>query len=195
MITNRIRDLRKRARLTLQQIATAVGSTTTTIQRLEKGEVELVHPLLEPIARELGVAWPELIGVNTSPETAGLAESAQALDPAAGGPLDRSQIGPHDAAFSVRDDSLSALGIAAGDIIVCDVSARAVRDVATGDIVVAQVYGPGLAEAVTIVRQFVAPALLVTNRRRGRQDVLNLEEADAAIKGVARSRWGAIGRR
>jgi transcriptional regulator with XRE-family HTH domain len=195
MISNRIRALRKAAGKTLQQVAADIGSTTTTVQRLEKGEVELVHPLLESLARALGVGWLDLLGVGPTQPIAALAESAAPYVAGPGDPLAVDRLGMYESPFVARDNSLSRLGIDAGDVIVFDVSAKAVRQVATGDVVVAQVYGPGLANAVTVMREYVAPSLLITNRRAGRQDIIDLDEVDAAIKGIATKRWGPIGRR
>lgn len=195
MIHNRIRELRKAVKKTLQTVANDVGSTTTTIQRMERGDVELVHPLLESVAAALGVGWLDLLGVASQSALTGLAESGAPFAAKPDDALAPDRLGAHESPFEMRDDSLSKIGIASGDVLIFDVSAKAVRDVATGDVVVAQVYGPGIANAVTVIREYVAPSLLITNRRRGRQDVLDLDEIDAAIKGVATKRWGTIGRR
>jgi transcriptional regulator with XRE-family HTH domain len=192
MIINRIRELRQSAKLTLKQVADAVGSTTTTIQRMEKGEVDLVHPLLAPVATALGVGWLDCLGATLPVAESQLAESAAPFTPPAGHMLQSAPVRSTEALFEARDDSLSALGILPGDVVLFDLSAKAVKDLATGDIVIAQAYGPTLTSAVTVMRQFVAPALLITNRRHGPQSVIDIDASDVAVKGVARQRWGAV---
>lgn len=199
MIVNRIRELRKAQKgLTLEKLAAQVNSTTTTIQRLEKGEVDLVHELLEPIARVFGVDWLDLVTPPRAPamprELAGLAESAAPFKPPPQHTLKSARLADHEALFEVKSNDLEKLGLYRGDVLIFDVSAKAVRQVATGDVVVAQVYGPGLTDAVTVLRQFVAPSLLVTNRKGAKtaMDVLDMDELDAAIKGVGHRRFGAI---
>ncbi len=53
MINNRIRELRESSDKTLQQIADEVGSTTTTIQRMETGEVNYFTASLNPSLGQL----------------------------------------------------------------------------------------------------------------------------------------------
>lgn len=199
MIINRIREVRQSRKLTLAQLAQQVGTTATTIQRMERGEVLLVHELLLPVAEALGVSWIELLTRSPAqPDTvapAGLAESAAAFAPPADHALARTRLADTEALFQVRGEDLSAIGIHAGDVLIVDVGRDAVRDVHTGDVVVAQIYGPGLTDAVTVIRQFVAPALLVANSIAATMPgPIRMTHADAAIKGVARRRFGALPR-
>lgn len=52
--TNRIRDIRKAARLTLTQVATALNTTATQIARLETGDRELTLHWMQRLAPILG---------------------------------------------------------------------------------------------------------------------------------------------
>ena len=55
-IAERIRLARKDAGMTLQEIATAIGVTKSTVQRYEQGRIENVkQPVLEAMARALDV--------------------------------------------------------------------------------------------------------------------------------------------
>jgi transcriptional regulator with XRE-family HTH domain len=158
MIVNRIKELRTARKITLQQMADAVGSSVATVQRVEKGGVDLVHELVEPIAAVLGVPWYELlcepVGTANAP---GLSESAAPFAPDHGHALARMPLGATEAMFIAQSDTLDAIGIKAGDVIICDVGRDAVRNVATGDVVVAQLYGSDLTTATTVLMQFVAP--------------------------------------
>lgn len=61
-------------------------------------------------------------------------------------------------------------------------SARAVAACGTGDVVIAQLYD-GMS-AMTLLRQFVAPSLLITNSYAPNLPTINTRTDDAAIKGV-----------
>ena len=62
-IAERIRLARKDAGMTLQEIATAIGVTKSTVQRYEQGRIENVkQPVLEAMARALDVNPEWLMG-------------------------------------------------------------------------------------------------------------------------------------
>ena len=87
--------------------------------------------------------------------------------------------------YTVTTDVLSELGIHAGDIVLVDLSAAAVKALQPLKPVIAQVYAPdGAMRAETIVRQFVPPNLLITNSRTANAAPINMADEDAHIKGV-----------
>lgn len=62
-IAQRIRQARSDAGMTLQQIATAIGVTKSTVQRYEQGRIENVkQPVIEAMARVLEVNPDWLLG-------------------------------------------------------------------------------------------------------------------------------------
>lgn len=165
------------------QLAAAVGTTQPQIDRLEKGLRKLTVEWMQKLARALDVAPEDLIATAVM---AGLSEDAAPYtsgDPAVS-PTALAMRGL--AHFVVKTNVVELAGIPAGTVVLLDMSPAAVEAVKTGDVVVAQVYDPdALDRATTVVRQFVAPALLVTNRR-GANSAFSLDDAafDAAIKGV-----------
>ena len=199
---NRIKELRDARGWSLRFLADEVNSTTSTIRRLENGEVELVHPLVPRIADKLGVPWPDIAGIpyetsgakppspalNTAP---GFAESAVPFTPPPAHELSRLTLGPTEALFQARTDDLDNLNIYSGDVLIVDIGAVAVAAAADLDIVVAQIYdATELTKAVTIIRQFIEPSLLITNSSGPNAVPLNMRKADAHIKGVVRARHG-----
>lgn len=58
---NRIHELRKERRVTLDQIATALGTASSVISRLERGDRDLSHDWLIRIAGVLGVRPADLL--------------------------------------------------------------------------------------------------------------------------------------
>jgi len=212
MIVNRLGEFRARAGLSYQALAEKIGSTVSTLRRLEEGETALVHELVEPLARLYGVAWTELLlpadaarprpapapsstGLAGPATFAGLAESGQPFVPPAGHPLAGAPLGDTEAYWRVKGNGLDAIGLVDGDVVVLDIGAAAVANVATGDVVAAQVYGPGITDAVSVMRQFIAPDLLIVNSRRDDSPPIHIDRADVAIKGVARRKWGDLPRR
>ena len=59
---NKLRDIRKRAKLTQEQLALKIGTTRSTIVKLERGERRLSAPWLEKLAPVLGVSQGEILG-------------------------------------------------------------------------------------------------------------------------------------
>lgn len=92
-----------------------------------------------------------------------LAEEAEPYDPPRGSYLSRA---PEVAYFKARTASLDRhrLAIRAGDVVVVDIGTNALTGLASGDAVVVQLYDrDNLTRAVTVLRQFVEPHLLITN--------------------------------
>ena len=187
MIRPCIKALRQRKKLTLQQLADAVQSTVATVQRIERAEVSLVHDLLPAIADALGVHWLELFEADPA-VGAGLAESAAVYAPAAGDPLGGLALGEHEAMYVARDDSLAAIGVRRGDVLICDGGRAALRDLRTGDVVVAQCTLPD-GRVRTELREWIAPGLLVSNPLAGRPTVQSTATDDVAVLAVARRRF------
>lgn len=199
MIVNRLGDYRARAGLSYQALAEKIGSTVSTLRRMEEGETTLVHELIEPLARLYDVPWYELL---LPPEQAvrgqrlsGLAESATPFVPPSSHPLAGAALGDTEGYWRVKGSGLDAIGLVDGDVVILDFGAGAVANVATGDVVVAQVYGPGLTDAVSIMRQFIAPEMLIVNSRRDDSPPIHIDREDVAIKGVARRTWRDLPRR
>jgi transcriptional regulator with XRE-family HTH domain len=61
-LTNRIREIRRAAKLTLDQLAERMGVDPSTVSRLEKGEVKISAEYLRALAAALGRHPLEFIG-------------------------------------------------------------------------------------------------------------------------------------
>ncbi len=180
---NRIREIREQRGLTQAQLAEAIGTTQPTIYRLELGRRKLTVEWMQKIAKALNVNTADLIATAV---IAGLSEEAEPYvsEDAA---VSASALAKRGLAhFRVKSNSVEAAGIPAGSVILIDMSPEAIMRVATGDVVIAQVNSHAeLLKATTIVRQYVAPALLTTNRA-GANLAFSMNDAafDVAIKGV-----------
>ena len=180
---NRIRQIREKRGLTQAQLADRVGTTQPTIMRLENGKRRLTVEWMRKIAKALDVLPEELLSTAV---LAGLQEDArpyQSDDKSISHPALAARGLAH---FVITSDALQGAGLQPGTVILIDMTPGALQAMKTGDVIVAQAYdvGGGLT-ATTIVRQFVAPGLLVTNRQRANVAMsLDDPDYDIAIKGV-----------
>lgn len=179
---NRIKQIRERRGLTQDQLAELVDTTQPTIMRLERGQRKLTVEWMQRLAKALKCRPEELL---SSAVIAGLSEDATPYVSDDKSVSAKSLASRGLAHFTVTSDAVELAGIGAGTVILIDMTPEAVAKVSTGDIVVAQAYGEELTDAVTIVRQFVAPSLLVTNRSTGNVATSLIDpDYDVAIKGV-----------
>lgn len=180
---NRIREIRQKRGLSVAELASRVGTSQPQLTRLETGQRRLTEDWLRRLAKALDVEPAELIASVTIAE---LSEEAVPYEPpetkAVTGALARRNL----VFWRIESDSLEQLEIRTGAIRLFDMNAAAVGAVQTGDVVIVQcedVRRPGRAR--TLVRQFVAPNLLVTNRRSGNSVVTLLNDAfEGHIRGV-----------
>lgn len=136
--------------------------TQPNLARLESGQQNLTEGLMQRFARALDVAPLDLLPLAI---VAALQNGAAP---------DRIRAAPdiaevlrqrHIVSYAVLTDALSAHGIAAGDAVLVDTSEEAVRSLRTGDMVLAEVTDRANPETTcTVLREFIAPALLTTNR-------------------------------
>lgn len=66
-MANRIRTLRKAADLSMEDLADKVGTTASTINKLEKGQMRLTDKWVYPIADALGVGPGDLFAADSQP--------------------------------------------------------------------------------------------------------------------------------
>jgi hypothetical protein len=163
-------------------LAKALGTSGQNVRRYEGGHQELTIDWLERFAHALGVRPDELLvkEVNTSPRSwRNEVEPTDAGNvPAVRHALSEKGIG----LYKVISDSVAESGIPPGEIITVDESNHASPQ--TGDIVLISMMTPARSEILAL-RAFMAPSLLVTNRR-GPNVAIRVDDASVAIaiKGV-----------
>lgn len=165
-----------------ERLGALIGRTKSTVSRIEDGRVQIDLHMAKSIATALGVSLADVLEIEGA---TGFSEDAAPYVPEARDPFSRLIHGiENQALYVVKTDVLTEVGIAAGDVVVVDLSAAAVENVKPLAPVIAQLYGEGMAEATTIVRQYVPPNLLITNSRTANLPVVNMASEDAHIKGV-----------
>jgi transcriptional regulator with XRE-family HTH domain len=180
---NRIRELREKAGLTVQQLAERCEPPTSQpqITRLEAGKRRLTVEWMHRIATALGVRPEDLIA------PAPMARFSDDVKPISVDPLVAAAIaGTQREVFEVCSSAVNRKGIDTGDRIVVDKSEPAIAMAADGDVVIVEVYDVAApTTAKYLLRQYIAPSMFVPNSSAAR--VLPLIDADrhtAKIVGV-----------
>ncbi|MDY6960271.1 MAG: helix-turn-helix transcriptional regulator [Pseudomonadota bacterium] len=185
----RLRQLRTERGLSMEKLAGMIGREKPLIYKLEKGLTRYNETVLNALAKALEVSPMELLAdeADTSAAPRGLAEDAIPYDAdnAAGG---LPSLGPHEFAYEVKSSILNQIGLLPGDLAIFDMRMGFADRLTDGDVVIAQVYNEGdTLTAVTVLRQYLAPGMLVSNSSSANPPPLNTKVDDVAIKGVMTS--------
>lgn len=181
---NRIRPLRKLRGLSASDLAEKVGTSQVQISRLERGERNLTVEWMIRISKALDCMPEDLLGPIA------LAQFEESAEPYLS---DNDQVSQalsdlNKFLYVTNSTALESIGIAPDQPILFDMSAAACEDLRTGDIVLIQLMDrDGSMHAKSLIRQFIAPDMLTTNRR-GRNFSFHLSEESftTQIKGVHR---------
>lgn len=117
----------------------------------------------------------------------GLSEEAETYTPPPGSFLATS---PDVAYFRATSDSLDRhpLAICKGDVVVASIRDGVLDEVASGDAVVVQIYHkPDCMTATTVLRQYVAPGLLITNSS-GANSIWRMDDDSLPFEPVIKAR-------
>jgi len=185
MSHNRIRELREAAGITLDELAKRSGYSKSQLSRLENEERRLNMDAMSAIGKALDVAPEELVAYGSllpkndevTPDTVDGAPDVLA-------DLRRSGL----KRYRVEADSAALLGYHPGHTITVDERPEAVQSVKSLDIVIARVVGTN----VKVLRQFIAPDMLITQRPSANMAVrLADRSAGLLILGVVMRNGGA----
>lgn len=190
MPRNQIKALRKKRGWSSEVLAEKVGISQGHMSRIENGTRGLSIPLAEEIANVLAVGVQDVLGLNSTspaePQQSGLAEDATPYvagdDERMALPRRRENVDP----YVIRTNALDKIGIARGDVVEVDCSAAACEDIKPMQAVVVQLLhpDPNKMVAVTLIRQFVPPALLITNSSVANAPMLDMDRDEVHIRGV-----------
>lgn len=177
---HRIREARERLGLTQAQLGERMGVSEQQVARYERGDRRLTIQMMARFAATLNVTPAELVaGMPVGQEDQPELEIAT-VD---GVPGLMAAIATRGLkVYRVRRSLVTDAGIVDGQIITVDESDEAKATAKTGDIVVAGYQSSD----VMILRQYVAPSLLVTNMPGPHNDIIRLDDVSvrARILGV-----------
>lgn len=157
---NRIREIRQRKKMSAQELANLVGTAQSTIHRLETGQQRLTDIWMEKIARALNVEAIDLLvianKISTFHEEVKFFEHGNVAN-------DRHN---SNVLFQVTSNSLDYLGFQVNEVRSFSIQQADLANVKTGDVVIHAIRDEAQKDKeVLVLRQFVAPSLLVANSK------------------------------
>lgn len=152
-VMNRIKEIREAAGLTQPELAEKVGTTTNHIWRLESGKTKLTVEWMTRLAEALACHPADLIANVVLAEIVGEVEE---IEPSLTEALIARHRGLHT--YKVLARSVINAGINPGDNVVVDESDNITPKAL--DIVLVEIGR----ERTKVLRQFIPPSMLVTNR-------------------------------
>jgi len=172
-LMNRIAELRRLKGWSQEELGGRVGAHKMTIHRLENGHTELTVTWMNKLARAFGCSAADLLDFAAMADTDDDVElaSLEGFGPVAAAIAKKGL-----KAYTVKGGALALIGIKPGSLITVDESSEAVAGVRTGDAVLVKMTG---AKTVLVLRQYLAPSLLTTNREGGN---LAVSLSDPALK-------------
>lgn len=198
---NRIRELRTARGWSYAEVAKRVADNTSpsTIQKLEQGAMQLTPKWAEALARVFEINSLEIYG-TPGPRLASIirpaAQMAEDVVPytAETGAETAPPTRPGLARYMVTSHALDELGLLPGMIVEVNETPAATRAIATGDIVIATIEPVGAAHATTVMREFVEPALLITNSRDENERPVNTRTTPTRVVGVVETVFRSLRR-
>lgn len=178
---NRIKELRDEKGLSTYELAALVGTTQPTIHRLETGKRKLTVDWMRRIAEALGVEPSDLIAPTVLDQSGDDIKPHEPKDPLLIEAISNSS----RQFWRVLRSSLDYVGLKKGDVRVADASHTSINSLQTGDIVIVQVFDVrNMSEPRTLLRQFVAPSLFITNSSKGNPAPIDAKRIDVKVLGV-----------
>lgn len=177
---NRIKELRTARGWSMRELADRANSSASTINGLEKGKTQINVAWLQRLSEVFEVPPEEILGIESAPARQ-LSEDVAQYDQS-GQQVRQIRLEEAQFLYEAKTAVLDQIGILPGMILVVDMSPGAVGALRQGDVVVAQAYSD--MSAVTILREFIEPSLLITNSSMRNLPIINTRTEDAVVKGV-----------
>lgn len=181
---NRIRYWRERKGLSQAALARLVGMSQPNLARIESGQQHLTEGLMQRFAKALDVAPIDLLSLAI---VGALQDDVRPDEIKAAPEIAAALRQRHISSFRIRTNVLESRGFKPGTGALVDTGPPALERLKTGDVVVAEIEDlshPG--SRYLVLREFIAPALLVTNRP-GTNHAIRTDDDGLAVRiiGVA----------
>ena len=180
MSTNRIKQLRIEKGLTLGQLAEKVGLSESHLSRVEAGARGVKLSKLGALAKILGVPMIELMPQESFEHASDLVPYV----PPKGSAVEKALASSSQRMFRVLSGVLNELEISENDLIIADCSKGAIAQVVNGSLVVAEAINTRTGEKTLLLRQFIAPNLLITNSEGQNSISIHMLRAKVSILGL-----------
>jgi len=166
--------------LTLADLAEKVGLSESHMSRVEAGTRGLRFAKLDRLARTLGVPVTDLVAA----EEVAFAPDLEAYHPPKGSVVAKALASSSQRMFRVLSGVLSELDLRENALIVADMDEKAVKAVGSGSVVIVSMAAKE-SDPIILLRQFIAPFLLITNSREQNSLPIHMLMTPAKIAGVA----------
>jgi transcriptional regulator with XRE-family HTH domain len=184
---NRIQELRKAKGWSLQDLADRINASKSAIFELEKGKTRLNVGWINRLANVFEVE-PEEIYEFTAPQKKSILDDVELLESS----IEDLRMTDSQSAYVVLSGILDQIGINSGMIVVVDSDPENISQISTGDVALVAVREKRITRL--LLRQFMAPSMLLTNSSAENSPLINLRIQDAGLKGIvtgAYQRFGA----
>lgn len=185
MVEHRIKELRERRGWSQEHLGSLIGRSKSVISRLEDGSTRLDLEVAKKVAAALNVTLAEVLGISDEDGySTGLEDDGARYVADPGDPLQAFVTSPNRYLFRVDSDAVDKAGIRRGDVAIIDDSATACSAVRALQVVLVMHHPEDGGNAVSLLRQFVPPDLLITNSSTSNAKSLDRIKDDATIVGV-----------
>lgn len=164
--------------MTLRELAQTVGISEGHLSRVEAGTRGLKTAKLDLLFKVLGVSAND----HTIEKTEFVSDLVP-YHPPKESVIERALTSSSQRLFRVLSDVLSEININNGNLIVVETAEHAIQAIRNGAPVVASGLGNGT-EEMLILRQYLAPSLLITNRVEQNAMPLHMIRSNIRILGV-----------
>ena len=171
---NRIKEFREERRLSRRDLGKLLGASYKTVERLEETERSISTKWLAKLAEIFDCSMADLLVGGITAETE---PDAVLAVPGPGTPRVSSSAQRRGNLYRVLTDVLAETGLRVGQHILVDETEAAIYERGAGDTLLLRVSTPN----ILILRQFVPPALLVTNRFGAHNTTLKLHDRTVPI--------------
>jgi transcriptional regulator with XRE-family HTH domain len=195
MVTaNQISRYRKAAGLSQEALGALLGLTKFQVSRLENGETALSVETAFRMAQVLGTTIEQLVGKDGQANLSGFAEELSPYVSTASDRLSQALTSDHVYLFTVETDAVDLGGYPRGMVVQINDSKRAVQMVKPLQ-AVRVLYHPAGSEnrAISLLRLFLPPRLLITNSSVKNLPSLDMDNDDAHIVGVVEGGYRRFG--
>lgn len=162
-----------------------LGMTKYQVSRIENGDTELTVDVARRAALALGVTLDELVGNAEQSPLSGFVEDMTPYAAPEGDALQAALTGDHLYPFLITTDAIDRAGYPRGMIIQISDARSDCANVKPLQPVRVLYHAPGSeTKAVSLLRLFVPPKLLITNSSTKNMPNLDMDVDDAHIIGV-----------
>jgi transcriptional regulator with XRE-family HTH domain len=187
----KIRDLRQARGWSMRELARRVNTTSSTINKLEKGAIKLDINWLKKLSEAFDVPMSVLFE-DLSGDKASFCSDVALYDGDLESTFPDIRFEKNHSVYMVITHALDQIGILPKHFLLVDQSIDDTKNLDTGDIVIFKLFDREIAsEFATLMRQFVSPSIFITNTSNDAQQIINAKDKKLKILGVVTSHVSA----